>query len=123
MNAAVLEDPALVQGYLGQHPKLSAGALSAARHFLRWASAHDLAYKDFFYRNDLDTEVYNAVLNFQTAHPRLMLGGMASIDYSSPWCIYWALDVMDFMLCLVASAFAWIIVDFVQDVRDFVGRR
>lgn len=48
---------------------------------------------------------------------------MASIDYSSPWCIYWALDVMDFMFCLVASAFAWIIVDFVQDVRDFVGRR
>ncbi|MCJ7978370.1 hypothetical protein LOS88_11625 [Aeromonas veronii] len=48
---------------------------------------------------------------------------MASTDYSSPWCIYWALDVMDFMLCLVASAFAWIIVDFVQDVRDFVGRR
>ncbi|MEV3810382.1 hypothetical protein [Aeromonas allosaccharophila] len=48
---------------------------------------------------------------------------MASIDYSSPWCIYWALDVMDFMLCLVASAFAWIIVDFVQDVRDFVRRR
>ena len=48
---------------------------------------------------------------------------MASIDYSSPWCIYWALDVMDFMLCLVASVFAWIIVDFVQDVRDFVGRR
>lgn len=46
-NAAVLEDPALVQGYLGQHPKLSAGALSAARHFLKWASAHDLAYKDF----------------------------------------------------------------------------
>lgn len=48
---------------------------------------------------------------------------MASIDYSSPWSIYLALDVMDFMLCLVASAFAWIIVDFVQDVRDLVGRR
>ena len=51
------------------------------------------------------------------------LRAMASIESSSPWCIYWALDVMDFMLCLVASAFAWIIVDFVQDVRDFVGRR
>lgn len=48
---------------------------------------------------------------------------IASIDYSSPWCIYWMLDVMDFMLCLFASAFAWIIVDFVQDVRDFVRRR
>ncbi|MER9877373.1 tyrosine-type recombinase/integrase [Mesorhizobium sp. M0195] len=45
-RAAVLDDRALVQGYLAQHLKLSAGALSAARHFLKWASAHDIAYKD-----------------------------------------------------------------------------
>lgn len=44
--AAVLDDHALVQGYLAHHPKLAAGALSAARHFLKWANVHDLAYKD-----------------------------------------------------------------------------
>lgn len=43
---------------------------------------------------------------------------MASIDYSSPWCFYWAVDTMDFMLCVAASGIAWMIVDFVQDVRD-----
>lgn len=48
---------------------------------------------------------------------------MASIDYSSPWFIYSALDALDFMLCVLASAFAWLIVDFVQNVRDFVRRR
>ncbi|CCV09134.1 Phage integrase [Mesorhizobium metallidurans STM 2683] len=45
-RAATLDDRALVQGYLAQHPKLAAGALSAARHFLKWAGAHDIAYKD-----------------------------------------------------------------------------
>lgn len=41
-----------------------------------------IAYQDFFTRNDLDTEIYNVALNFQTTHPRLTLGGMASADYS-----------------------------------------
>lgn len=64
-------------------PGMSIQSQSAAmRPSTTFNVAGDLAYKDFFYRNDLDTEVYNAVLNFQTAHPRLMLGGMASIDYS-----------------------------------------
>lgn len=45
-RAGVSDEHALVQGYLAQHPKLAAGALSAARHFLKWASAHDLPYKD-----------------------------------------------------------------------------
>lgn len=45
-RAAVPDDRSLVQGYLAQHPKLAAGALSAARHFLKWARAHDIAYKD-----------------------------------------------------------------------------
>lgn len=53
----------------------------------------------------------------------IVLLAMASIDYSSPWFIYRALDVLDFMFCLLASAFAWIIVDFVQNVRDFLRRR
>lgn len=44
-RAAVLDSRALVQGYLAQHPKLAAGALSAARHFLKWASARDIAYE------------------------------------------------------------------------------
>lgn len=39
-------------------------------------------YQDYFTRNDLDTELYNAIVNFQTTHPRLTLGGMASTDYS-----------------------------------------
>ncbi|MER9071109.1 tyrosine-type recombinase/integrase [Mesorhizobium sp. M0902] len=45
-RAASLNERALVQGYLAQHPKLAAGALSAARHFLKWAGAHGIAYKD-----------------------------------------------------------------------------
>lgn len=45
-RAASLNERALVQGYLAQHPKLAAGALSAARHFLKWANAHGIAYKD-----------------------------------------------------------------------------
>ena len=41
-----------------------------------------IGYEDYFRRNDLDTEVYNVAVNFQTAHPRLTLGGMVSVDYS-----------------------------------------
>jgi hypothetical protein len=41
-----------------------------------------IAYQDYFTRHDLDTELYNLMLNFQTSHPRLTLGGMASADYS-----------------------------------------
>jgi hypothetical protein len=41
-----------------------------------------IAYQDYFVRNDLDTETYNLTANFQTAHPRLALGGMASAIYS-----------------------------------------
>lgn len=35
----------------------------------------DVAYQDFFVRNDLDTETYDVGLDFQTTHPRLTLGG------------------------------------------------
>lgn len=42
----------------------------------------DVGYEDYFNREDLDTETYNAVLDFQTTHPRLTLGGMGSIDFS-----------------------------------------
>lgn len=38
-----------------------------------------VAYEDYFTRNDLDTELYDVVLNFQTVHPRLTLGGMGRI--------------------------------------------
>lgn len=41
-----------------------------------------LDYQDYFERSDLDTELYNAILNFQTVHPRLSLGGTASTEYS-----------------------------------------
>ncbi|MGO9172727.1 MAG: tyrosine-type recombinase/integrase [Rhodomicrobium sp.] len=36
----------LVESYLSQFPKLSAEALSAARHFLKWAGTHGIAPKD-----------------------------------------------------------------------------
>lgn len=38
-----------------------------------------VAYEDYFSRNDLDTELYDLVLNFQTVHPRLTLGGMGRV--------------------------------------------
>ena len=40
-----------------------------------------VSYQDYFNRNDLDTELYNAQLTFQTANPRLTLGGMAGTEY------------------------------------------
>lgn len=42
----------------------------------------NLAYEDYFKRNDLDTETYNAALTFQTVRPWTMLNGSASVDYS-----------------------------------------
>lgn len=41
-----------------------------------------LSYMDYFKRNDLDTELYSANVNFQTVHPRLTLGGMAGTEYA-----------------------------------------
>lgn len=38
-----------------------------------------VSYEDYFSRNDLDTELYDVVLSFRTAHPRLMLGGMGTV--------------------------------------------
>ena len=38
-----------------------------------------VAYEDYFNRNDLDTELYDVVLNMQTVHPRLTLGGMGRV--------------------------------------------
>lgn len=38
-----------------------------------------LDYQDYFYRNDLDEEIYQITLDFQTTHPRLTLGGMGSV--------------------------------------------
>ena len=41
-RSGVSDDRALIQSYLTQHPRLTAGALSAARHFLTWATAHGI---------------------------------------------------------------------------------
>lgn len=41
-----------------------------------------IAYQDYFVRNDLDTELWNANLRFQTAHPRLTLGGGVGSEYT-----------------------------------------
>ena len=46
IGSAAPVDRALIEGYLEQHPKLSANALSAARHFLKWAGAGGIAHKD-----------------------------------------------------------------------------
>lgn len=45
-RGAVPDDHALIRGYLGHNPRLTAGALSAARHFLKWAKAQEIAYRD-----------------------------------------------------------------------------
>ena len=42
----VSDDRALIQSYLAQHPRLTAGALSAAQHFLKWATAHRITHTD-----------------------------------------------------------------------------
>lgn len=44
---AVSDNRALIQSYLTQHPRLAASALSAARHFLKWAADHGIAHIDF----------------------------------------------------------------------------
>jgi site-specific recombinase XerD len=44
--AGTVVDQALVAGYLADNPILSAGALSAARHFLKWAADRRVAIKD-----------------------------------------------------------------------------
>jgi len=45
-RGAVPDDDALIRCYLAHDPRLTAGALSAARHFLKWAKAHEIAYRD-----------------------------------------------------------------------------
>ena len=44
--AGAVVDQTLVTGYLADNPNLSAGALSAARHFLQWAADRRVAIKD-----------------------------------------------------------------------------
>ena len=44
--AGAVVDQSLVTGYLADNPNLSAGALSAARHFLKWADDRRVAIKD-----------------------------------------------------------------------------
>ena len=45
-RSVVSDDRALIQSYLAQHPRLTAGALSAARHFLKWATTHGITHTD-----------------------------------------------------------------------------
>lgn len=51
-------------------------------HRITYSLSANAAYQDYFNRNDLDTEIYSVILNFQTQHPRLALGGMVGVDYS-----------------------------------------
>jgi site-specific recombinase XerD len=46
LSCAITDQRALIEGYREQHPKLSASALGAVRHFLKWADAHGTALKD-----------------------------------------------------------------------------
>ena len=41
-----------------------------------------IAYQDYFTRNDLDTELYNIALDFQTVHPRLTLAGQVGTEFT-----------------------------------------
>ena len=45
-SRADTDDSALVRAYLADNPRLSAGALSAARHFLKWARARKIQTRD-----------------------------------------------------------------------------
>jgi len=45
-SRAHADDSALVRAYLADNPRLSAGALSAARHFLKWARARKVQTRD-----------------------------------------------------------------------------
>ena len=44
--AGAVSGQALVSGYLVDNPNLSAGALSAARHFLKWVADRHIAIRD-----------------------------------------------------------------------------
>ena len=44
--AGAVSGQALVSGYLADNPNLSAGALSAARHFLKWVADRHIAIRD-----------------------------------------------------------------------------
>ena len=42
----------------------------------------NVAYEDYFKRNDLDTALYNIALSLNTAAPRAQFGASAMVDYS-----------------------------------------
>jgi hypothetical protein len=42
----------------------------------------NIAYEDYFRRNDLDTALYNIQMSFNTGAPRAQFGGSAMADYS-----------------------------------------
>jgi site-specific recombinase XerD len=46
-DRAGADELALVRAYFADNPRLSAGALSAARHFLKWARARKIPIRDF----------------------------------------------------------------------------
>ncbi len=77
------ETPGMIKGDFYLMPSLSIQSQTLTMWpRITFNVAGMIGYEDYFRRNDLDTEVYNLVLNFQTVHPRLTLGGMASVDYS-----------------------------------------
>lgn len=43
----------------------------------------EIAYQDYFERNDLDTELYSVNANFRTTLPRLTLSGMGGTEFSA----------------------------------------
>ncbi len=44
--------------------------------------AGGIAYQDYYDRDDLDTQLYSLLINFNTVLPRMTLGGAAGTDYS-----------------------------------------
>lgn len=77
------ENPDLQKGDFYWMPGLSIRSQPVAmspRTTFNFAAGYD--YMDYFVRNDLDTEVYNASLNVQAVLPRLTLGGLVSTEYS-----------------------------------------
>ena len=74
------EDPGRQKGDFYWMPSLSLQSQSVPlQPRTTWNLGAHVAYEDYFVRNDLDTELYDLVLNFQTVHPRLTLGGMGAV--------------------------------------------
>ena len=91
------EEPGLKKGDFYWMPGLALRSRPLAMRpstMLNLAASYD--YQDYFVRQDLDTEIYSAAIDFQTVHPRLTLGGMAGVGFGI-WHL--AFGIVPFAIC------------------------